>query len=129
NAVFHLRTGLWPRRYPAVRVATRLAPPRHSEAATPTQALLCLALRYGNSLSARWCSRALRKSQSQHAFLELGFRFRFVHLRRQFNGTLKRAIAALHSILPFLLFFALVFLFAFYGKYAILDAHINVFGF
>ncbi len=34
-------------------------------------------------------SGALGKSQSQHAFFELSFRFRFIHFRWQFDGALK----------------------------------------
>ena len=63
------------------------------------------------------------KGQPQHAFLELGFGFRFSHLCWQRNCPLERPITALHSILPFLLLFLLVFFLAFDRERSVLDPY------
>src|ERR1043166_6211193 len=82
-------------------------------------------LRYRNLLPTRFRSRALRQTQSQHAVFELGFGFRFIHFGRQRDHALERAITALHPVLPFLVLFALVFLFAADGQRPLFHANIS----
>src|SRR5437762_2108636 len=84
---------------------------------------------YWNFLPSGLRSGAFWQRQSQNAVFELGFRFCLVYFHRQRDGSFERAIAALHAILPFLVFLSLVFLLTPDSERPILYAHVNVLGF